>query len=73
MNNDWVQLDTDKIKEIIQRDGLKRWWVAEFAGVHKTTLRRWLSGKIKRVRDSHAEGLARVLETPKCVIAFTAE
>jgi hypothetical protein len=41
---------------------LKRWWVAEFAGIHKTTLRRWLSGDIRRVRADHLNRVASLLE-----------
>lgn len=60
--NHLVQLDRDAIKSLIENQRLKRWWVAEFTGVHKTTLRRWLSGRITRVRAAHAQALAQLLE-----------
>jgi hypothetical protein len=55
------ELDKLKVISIIQNQELKRWWVAECAGVHKTTLRRWLNGKITLVQRAHLESLANVL------------
>ena len=46
----YFRLRCDEINHLIRSQELKRWWVAEFAGVHKTTLRRWLSGSIEKVR-----------------------
>lgn len=60
----FVRLHPERVRQLIKSQGLKRYWVAEVAGVHKTTLRRWLSGRIHKVRRSHAESLARVLEAP---------
>ena len=57
----YYQLDSEEVKRQMGRQELKQWWVAEQAGIHKTTLRRWLSGQIQRVRRDHVEGLARVL------------
>lgn len=55
------ELDKLKVISIIKDQELKRWWVAECAGVHKTTLRRWLNGKITLVQKAHVESLASVL------------
>lgn len=63
-------LRIDEIERILGEQSLKRWWVAEMTGVHKTTLRRWLQGKIKTVRDSHVEQLAQTLESPLSEIAI---
>ncbi len=63
------RLDTRRVLEIIEGQELKRWWVAEFAGVHKTTLRRWLSGRISRLKFGNVARLAAVLSTRPEVIA----
>lgn len=63
------RLDAERIRVILGEQSLKHWWVAEFAGVHKTTLRRWLSGRIDCVRGEHAARLASVLEVPLEAIA----
>ncbi len=55
------ELNKPKVISIIQSQELKRWWVAECAGVHKTTLRRWLNGKINLVQKAHVDSLAHVL------------
>jgi hypothetical protein len=61
LENSYFELHRDAVHQALNSQDLKRWWVAEQVGVHKTTLRRWLSGKITKVRSSHAEELARVL------------
>ncbi|NBX75804.1 MAG: hypothetical protein EBQ92_04555 [Proteobacteria bacterium] len=63
------QLKREEVLRILGDQSLKRWWVAEFAGVHKTTLRRWLQGKTRFVLNKNAERLAQVLETPLSQIA----
>jgi DNA-binding transcriptional regulator YiaG len=65
----FVRLKCEEVKSIIRDQQLKRWWVAEFTGVHKTTLRRWLSGRIDRVRQEHATALAQVLTVDPSRIA----
>ena len=67
--NAYYRLRTSQVNDLIRSQGLKKWWVAEFAGVHKTTLRRWLNGRIGKVRGIHVENLARVLTTPSAGIA----
>jgi hypothetical protein len=62
-------LRVDRIERILTEQSLKKWWVAEMTGVHKTTFRRWLQGKIKTVRDSHVVQLAEVLQAPAHEIA----
>ena len=62
-NESLYSLDPSRVRGRIRDLDLKHWWVAEEAGVHKTTLRRWLSGRITRVRGDHVSALARVLET----------
>lgn len=66
----YCRLDTLRIRRILDDQQLKKWWVAESAGVHKTTLRRWLSGKICRVHVHHVSELARVLQVADHEIAF---
>ncbi|MCB0417940.1 MAG: helix-turn-helix domain-containing protein [Bdellovibrionales bacterium] len=56
-------LKTAAIANLIEEQQLKRWWVAELSGVHKTTLRRWLRGRIARISDVHIRRLAAVLQT----------
>jgi len=60
----YYELNADEVRRQIDQQGLKKWWVAEFSGVHKTTLRRWLSGKITRVKRDNIERLASVLTVP---------
>lgn len=55
------KLDRSKIQTLMQEQELKRWWVAESAGVHKTTLRRWLSGRISKVHQPRVQLLAMAL------------
>jgi len=69
MLSTYYRLKTVRVRELIAHQDLKRWWVAEAAGVHKTTLRRWLSGRIDKVRAQNLEGLARVLSTQPQEIA----
>ncbi len=59
----FFELRRDAIRGLIKEQELKNWWVAEEAGVHKTTLRRWLSGRISRVSGEHVSRLATVLTT----------
>lgn len=61
MQSCFYALNTDEVQRQILDQGLKKWWVAEFSGVHKTTLRRWLNGKITRVRRTNIERLASLL------------
>jgi hypothetical protein len=56
-----IELKVDEVKRILQEQSLKRWWVAEFSGVHKTTLRRWLKRQIHHVSTHRAAALAKVL------------
>lgn len=63
------KLKPDEIIRLIQAQDLKRYWVAEVAGVHKTTLRRWLKGDIQCVKPAHLHSLAKVLTTEPQVIA----
>jgi len=60
----YVVINIELIKNAIDTQELKCYWVAEMAGIHKTTLRRWLSGQISRVREEHAINIARVLTLP---------
>ncbi len=60
----YVLINKELIREAIENQDLKCYWVAEMAGIHKTTLRRWLSGHITRVREVHAQNIARVLTLP---------
>lgn len=57
-------IDRGRVKRLIEGQGLKQWWVAEAAGIHKTTLRRWLKGEIGSVDEDRAKRLAAVLGAP---------
>ena len=59
----FYRIDPIRVRGRIRDLDLKQWWVAEEAGVHKTTLRRWLNGRITRVHHRHLDELARVLDT----------
>lgn len=67
------KLKPQEILRLIQAQDLKKYWVAEVTGVHKTTLRRWLKGDIQWVTASHLQSLARVLTTePQVIAEYTA-
>jgi DNA-binding Xre family transcriptional regulator len=64
-----LRLNRTIVRQLISAQGLKHWWVAEITGVHKTTLRRWLSGTIDRVAFERIEKLAQTLgETPAHIV-----
>ncbi len=42
--------------------GLKNWWVAEHIGVDRKTLSRWLTGKVKTIRNENLLALAECLK-----------
>jgi len=58
----YYRLDTKRIRGCIESQELKHYWVAEQAGVHKTTLRRWLNHSIEKVNTKHVTQLAKVLQ-----------
>lgn len=66
---EYWKLDRKLLRVLITEKELKRWWVAENTGVHKTTLRRWMSGRIRRVQHRHLSLLAHVLDVPDSDIA----
>jgi len=59
-----VWIHCQKVRNLIDELDLKMWWVAEQAGIHKTTLRRWLRNSTAKVRDVNMRQLAAVLSTP---------
>lgn len=63
------RLKSERVRALIEGQRLKRYWVAEVTGVHKTTLRRWLSGGIDGVRAENVRRLAVVLSTTDAEIA----
>ncbi len=42
--------------------GLKNWWVAEHIGVDRKTLSRWLTGKVKTIKNENLLALAECLK-----------
>ena len=63
IKNEDNKINGKKIKETIRNQGLKMWWVAEEIGIHKTTLRRWVNGKIRQITPANLERLALALST----------
>ena len=63
MLNQMKKIDSQKVRDRIRDLELKQYWVAQEAGVHKTTLRRWLNGRIARVKPENVKRLAIVLST----------
>lgn len=55
--------NTGRIAELIRDQGLKNYWVAEQAGLHKATLYRWFSGETALVREQNLTRIAAVLLT----------
>lgn len=41
---------------------LKNWWVAEYVGVDRKTVTRWLSGKVKTIKYENLQALASCLK-----------
>lgn len=63
------KIDSEAVRKAIGEQCLKRWWVAEQAGIHRTTLRRWLSGNIQKVKPENVNHLARVLNVePQLIV-----
>lgn len=50
-----------ELRKQIRDGGLKQWWVAEQAGVHKTTLRRLLKGEISNKNSAAYARVASVV------------
>lgn len=63
------QLKKQVVLQILTENSLKKWWVAEFSGVHKTTLRRWLQGRTRFIHNRNIENLAAILGTSVQTIA----
>lgn len=55
------KLNTIVLLIAIERQSLKRWWVAEQAGIHVTTLRRILDGTSAKSSRDTVESLCKVL------------
>lgn len=69
-----LDLDREQLRHCLTTQRLKRWWVAEFAGIHRTTLRRWLSGDIRKVHAEHLSRVASLLEiAPERLVAAKAQ
>ncbi len=64
MENKLFTLKRKTVIDLINKQGLKKWWLAEFSGIDSSTLRRWLSGKVLRVRQKNAIHLASTLSVP---------
>ena len=62
MDTRLAKIKGDLIGQMIEVQGLKRWWVAEVSGIHPTTLRRWLRGKNEKVQLVKLQRLSQVLE-----------
>lgn len=63
------KLNVNVVSEALEQQSLKKWWVAEYSGIHRTTFRRWLSGKTRFVLKKNAENLAVVLQRPLTELA----
>ncbi|MBQ46575.1 MAG: hypothetical protein CMP10_03635 [Zetaproteobacteria bacterium] len=61
---EFVVINPDKISQIIQIQQVKKTWLAAEVGVDRNTLRRWLKGEIRKIRWSHGQKLAKLLEHP---------
>lgn len=59
---EWVHLNSPAVKKRIRESELKRWWVAEYSGIHKSTLRRWLLQESPKISADRAIALANTLE-----------
>lgn len=63
MAEEMCTVNREGLRTLLRERDLKSWWVAERVGIHKTTLRRWLSGKIQRAHEEKVAQLAIVLGT----------
>ncbi len=54
-------LNHDRLNDLIRERAIKKYWLADAAGIHKTTLRRWLAGRIEKVRQENIVALAAAL------------
>lgn len=69
-SKNYYQVKIEQLVQEIEKQQLKRWWLAEMAGIHKTTLRRWIQGKTRYIQQKKLHQVARVLSVPVGSIAF---
>jgi DNA-binding NtrC family response regulator len=58
------QINSKLIKKMIKEQNLKRYWVAHVAGIHRTTLRRWLKRRSTLAHPNNIEKLSQALSVP---------
>ena len=58
------QVNSKAINGYIHEQGLKQYWVAWQAGVHPSTLRRWMDGTVPRAELWRLVRLSTVLDVP---------
>lgn len=57
-----MQFDAERLRQVMAAGVFKHWWLAEQLGIHRTTLRRWLSGSIKECHAYNGKRVAQFLE-----------
>jgi|GEM_PF-6625019 len=61
MSKTIVKIDPNAFENEIKKQGLKIWWLAEQLKVDRKTVSRWLSGKVKWVREENLIAAAVIL------------
>lgn len=69
-SKNYYQVKIEQLVQEIEKQQLKRWWLAEMAGIHKTTLRRWIQGKTRYIQEKKLHQVAQVLAVPVGSIAI---
>lgn len=61
VETDGCIINAPVIRDVVARQGLKQWWIAERLQIHRKTVSRWINGTVKRTSREMAEALAEVL------------
>lgn len=56
-----LTINPSAIDDLLKRQNLKQWWVAEQLGIDRKTLTRWLTGQTKQVQATSLTKLASLL------------
>jgi tetratricopeptide (TPR) repeat protein len=61
MKREVRSLNHEKLKILIEQQGLKLYWIADQLNVSRFTVMRWTQGTVRKIKNEHLEKLAKVL------------
>lgn len=56
-------LNASVVRDLVARNGLKQWWIADRLQVHRKTVSRWITGSVRRTSRAMARAIAEVLSS----------